>query len=157
MTAAASPSPRQTSRILLWLLCVIYGAVFVYAGVLKLSNPMTFLDDIRSFRILPDPFAAWLALGLPWLEILAGLAVITGVLRSGGLVCLNVLLVVFLLAILSAMGRGLELSCGCFGSSDQVSDYTQLIVRDLVLLVMGFVAWWLLLREEFDREPPLSE
>ncbi len=122
------------------LLCFIFGAIFIYAGALKASNPIAFLDDVRSFQLLPDPFAAWLALALPWLEILAGLAVVTGLLRPGGLLCLNVLLVIFLAAILISWARGLDLTCGCFGASGQISDYTQLIVRDLALLTLGVVA-----------------
>lgn len=129
-------------RLLRSLLCLVFGAVFIYAGALKAANPIAFLDDVRSFQILPDPFAAWLALGLPWLEIFAGLAVATGLLRSGGLLCLNGLLVVFLAAILISWWRGLDLTCGCFGSSGQLSDYTQLIVRDLALLTLGAAAWW---------------
>lgn len=119
------------------LLCLVFGAVFVYAGVLKAYNPMTFLDDVRSFQILPDPYAAWLALGLPWLEIFAGLAVVTGLYRSGGLLTLNLLLVIFLAAILLSWARGLDLSCGCFGGDAEASDYPVLIVRDLALLALG--------------------
>ena len=67
-----------------WLLEVLawaFGGIFVFSGWLKVEDPARFLVSVRSFHILPDPFAAWLALGLPWLEILAGLAVATGWLR----------------------------------------------------------------------------
>ena len=119
------------------LLCLTFGAVFLYAGAMKLRDPIAFLDDVRSFQILPDPFAAWLALGLPWLEILAALAVITGLLRPGGLAVLNGLLIVFLAAIALSWARGLDLSCGCFGGDPAASDYPTLLIRDLLLLVLG--------------------
>lgn len=125
------------------ILCLLFGAVFVYAGAVKAASPLTFLDDVRSFQLLPDPYAAWLALGLPWLEIFAGLAVATGLLRAGGLLCLNALLLVFLVAILISWARGLELSCGCFGGNVDVSNYAVLIVRDLALLALGGACWWL--------------
>ncbi len=125
------------------ILCLLFGAVFVYAGAVKAASPLTFLDDVRSFQLLPDPYAAWLALGLPWLEIFAGLAVATGLLRAGGLLCLNGLLLVFLVAILISWARGLELSCGCFGGNVDVSNYAVLIVRDLALLALGGACWWL--------------
>jgi putative oxidoreductase len=127
-------------RLLRSLLCLLFGAVFIYAGALKARDPMTFLDDVRSFQILPDPFAAWLALALPWFEILAGLAVITGLLRPGGLLSLNALLVVFLGAILLSWARGLDLSCGCFGDTS-ASDYPTLLLRDLALLALGLTCW----------------
>ena len=93
---------------MLWLnriLHLVFGGTFVYAGVVKAWSPMVFLDDIRSFEMLPDPYAALVAMFLPWLEILAGLAVITGWLRRGGVLVLNVSLVVFLVAILAAWAR----------------------------------------------------
>lgn len=128
---------------MIWLnriLHLAFGGVFVYAGVMKAWNPMVFLDDVRSFALLPDPYAALVAMFLPWLEIFAGLAVITGVMRKGGLLVLNGSLLVFLAAIGIAWVRGTDVRCGCFGgSSEATSNYVELIVRDLALLTLG--AW----------------
>ena len=125
-----------------WGFSVLLGAVFVYAGGLKVKDPTQFLFDVRSFNLLPDPLAAWLALLLPWVEILAGLAVITGWLRAGGLLLLNALLIVFLGVIALSWMRGLDISCGCFGGSPEASDYMALVIRDLVLLAAGGVCWF---------------
>lgn len=126
---------------MIWLtriLHLIFGGAFVYAGGMKAWNPMVFLDDVRSFALLPDPYAGLLALFLPWLEIFAGLAVITSVLRKGGLLVLNASLLVFLAAISIAWMRGTDIRCGCFGGSgDATSNYVELIVRDLALLALG--------------------
>ncbi|GEP44001.1 MauE/DoxX family redox-associated membrane protein [Brevifollis gellanilyticus] len=126
---------------MIWLtriLHLIFGGVFVWAGVVKAMEPMAFLDDIRSFEMLPDPYAGLLAMFLPWLEIFAGLAVITGWFRRGGLLLLNASLLVFLAAILISWYRGIDIRCGCFGSSGgATSNYIELIVRDLFLLALG--------------------
>lgn len=124
------------------LLHFFFGGVFVYAGLLKVMDPISFLDDIRSFDLLGDPWAAWLAMGLPWLEILAGLAVMSGFLRSGGMLILNGSLFIFLAAILISWWRGIDIRCGCFGHSDATSSYRDLILRDLLLLAAGFVLVW---------------
>lgn len=124
------------------LLHFFFGGVFVYAGILKAIDPMSFLDDIRSFDLLGDPWAAWLAMGLPWLEILAGLAVMSGFLRSGGMLILNASLVMFLIAISIAWWRGIDIRCGCFGHSDATSNYRDLILRDVLLLLAGVVLVW---------------
>lgn len=124
-----------------WLrlfLHLLFGGVFVYAGALKAWDPAAFVMDVRSFELLRDPLAAWLAMGLPWLEIFAGLAVMSGLLRAGGLLILNVTLVGFLIAILSAWARGLDIQCGCFGGGAGTTDYVELLVRDVVLLALGF-------------------
>lgn len=124
------------------LLHFFFGGVFVYAGILKAVDPMSFLDDVRSFDLLSDPWAAWLAMGLPWLEIFAGLAVMSGLLRSGGLLLLNVSLLLFLGAISIAWWRGIDIRCGCFGHQDATSSYRDLILRDLLLVAAGIVLVW---------------
>ena len=124
------------------LLHFFFGGVFVYAGILKVMDPLSFLDDIRSFDLLGDPWAAWLAMGLPWLEILAGLAVMSGVLRSGGLLILDGSLVIFLAAISLSWWSGIDIRCGCFGHADATSNYYDLILRDLLLLIAGVVLAW---------------
>jgi uncharacterized membrane protein YphA (DoxX/SURF4 family) len=127
-----------------WLLEVLawaFSLVFIYSGWLKVRDPAAFLVAIRSFHILPDPFAAWLALALPWLEILAGLAVLTGWLRSGGLLMLNVSLVIFAVALASAWVRGLDVECGCFGSGRGATGIRDALLRDAVLLAVGLWLW----------------
>ncbi|MBL9145776.1 MAG: hypothetical protein JNM99_19005 [Verrucomicrobiaceae bacterium] len=131
---------------ILRVLAVVFGGTFVYAGVVKALDPGLFLIDVRSFDMLPDPYAAWLSISLPWLEIFAGLAVVIGVFRASGLLILNVLLVVFFIAIGWAWHRGIDIKCGCFGKSDAASNYTWLFTRDGILLALGAVTSWLEIR-----------
>ncbi|MEI6535022.1 MAG: MauE/DoxX family redox-associated membrane protein [Verrucomicrobiaceae bacterium] len=120
----------------------IFGGVFIFSGYVKVRDPQLFLMQIRGFHLLPDPFAAWLALGLPWLEIFCGAAVITGVLRRGGLLLLGMALVTFLAVLSFAWATGLDIECGCFGSAVKTSLRVELLI-DLVLLGMCI---WLLRR-----------
>ncbi len=133
---------------ILRVLAVVFGGVFIYAGVLKASDPGLFLIDVRSFDMLPDPYAAWLAISLPWLEIFAGLAVVIGVFRASGLLVLNLLLIVFFIAIGWAWHRGIDIKCGCFGKTgaDVISNYTWLFTRDGILLALGAITSWLEVR-----------
>ena len=120
------------------ILHLLFGGVFIYAGAMKAWDPGVFLMDVRSFDLLPDPYAAWLALFLPWLEIFSGLAVISGLFRKGGLLVLNASLIIFLMAIIISWYRGINIQCGCFGDTgDAASNYVQLIVRDVLLLALG--------------------
>lgn len=82
---------------------------------------------------------------LALLEIFAGLAVVTGVFRSSGLLILNALLVIFFIAIGWAWHRGIDIKCGCFGKTgpDVISNYTWLFTRDGILLALGAVTSWL--------------
>lgn len=127
---------RMIQRGLLWF----FGALFVYAGWLKARDPGVFLIGIRSYQMLPDPFAAWLSLMLPWVEIFAGLAVITGWLRRGGLLILNGMLVVFAIVLSLAWFRGLDIDCGCFGGGGKTT-LVEGMIRDVALLALGAWLW----------------
>jgi putative oxidoreductase len=143
--APVASSPRPWSSCLILVLAWLFGLLFIWTGWSKVQDPAQFLVNIRNFRLLPDPFAAWLALGLPWLEIFAGLAVLTGWLRQGGLLLLNTALVIFAIALISAWMRGLDIECGCFGGKHTVAEA---LVRDAVLLAVGL---WLAFMQRRGR------
>ena len=126
------------------LLALAFGTVFLYAGVMKAKDPGLFLISVRSFQLLPDPYAAWVALALPWLEIFAGTAVIIGLVRQGGALLLNIAIVGFIIGIGLAWFRGIDIDCGCLGGAGAKSNnYGWLIARDVVLLAMGNAVMWL--------------
>ncbi|MDB6138925.1 MAG: hypothetical protein JWO94_1997 [Verrucomicrobiaceae bacterium] len=135
------------------LAALFFGGVFVYAGVLKLRDPLLFQKDIESFDLLGDPWTAMIADFLPWMELLAGLAVITGLRRSGGLLLLNLSLVVFLGAVGSAWQRGLNIDCGCFGGAAVTPGYLELCIRDGLLLALGLALQW---KETQASRTPIS-
>lgn len=130
----------MNSRHTRWLVRGIFAAVFAFAGILKVADPIQFLADIRTFQLVRDPFAAAIALGLPWLEIFAALAVFVGFGRAGGLLVLNALLIVFLAILSLTWWRGLDPSCGCFGAFGGESIFVAM-VRDGVLLMLGSMLW----------------
>lgn len=129
--------PRTIPGIIALMLRMALGALFVWTGWVKVQDPTEFLFSIRSFHLLPDPWAAWVAMGLPWLEIAAGAALVTGLLVEGGLAVIAGMLAVFLWAIIYSWQRGLDINCGCFGGDGGTSDYNDLIRRDVVLLSLS--------------------
>jgi uncharacterized membrane protein YphA (DoxX/SURF4 family) len=115
------------------------GALFVYAGVMKLGDPAAFAVDIRHYRILPHPGAVALALYLPWLEVVTGACMAAGKWSRGALIILGALMVLFTGALLSAWVRGLDISCGCFGTANATAGYPIHLFRDVVIL--GAIGW----------------
>lgn len=116
--------------LLRWLVAII----FIFAGVTKLSHPEMFARAIDNYRILPYLPVTLLAIVLPWLEIFGGMFLIIGKWQRGAALTLLMLTFMFLIAISSAMLRGLDISCGCFSTSMEGTKigYTRLI-EDLVL------------------------
>lgn len=127
----------------------LLGGLFLYAGASKLADPAAFQIDIYNFALLPWAAAALAALYLPWLEIVCAGALIAGKQAAGLL--LAALMVVFTLAIAVAWARGLEISCGCFGTTDGPTNYPLKLAENGAILT-GLAAWlWLDVRTRLFR------
>lgn len=131
------------NRWVLLLLRFVVGGVFVYAGILKLFNPQAFADSIATFQILPPITINLVAMALPPLEILAGGMVVLGLSVARAASVLAILTWAFMMALLQAGLRGLEVDCGCFGGGEP-SVWTPWIalMRNGILLAG---CWWLAL------------
>lgn len=137
----ASRNPAAIALVLRLLL----GAVFVWAGTVKILDSQDFLVSLYSYQIeLPETLLRLVAVVLPWIEVICGLTVILGIWQDAGLDLIGLLLVIFILATGQAWVRGLEISCGCFGSMVEETSFLGSVgfafFRNLVLL---FVAVYL--------------
>jgi putative oxidoreductase len=112
---------------------LVLAGTFVYAGVIKLYQPDTFLADIESYRMMPYSLAWLVAFYLPPLEIISGLALLWPRTRMPASLILIGMMLVFIVAITVAWARGLNISCGCFGTSAEETNYLWLIARDLLI------------------------
>lgn len=126
---------------LVFLASLAFGVLFLWSGVLKIKDPISFAEAIRNFRIVGDPIAPALAHFLPWLEVFAGLAVMIDRTREGAAALLTLLLLGFTLGIAIAWSRGLEIACGCFGS-EELTNYPVKIAQNLGLIAWGAGLWW---------------
>ena len=130
MTSAESNIPQFVWRIV----GVIVGGIFIYAGVIKVLDPIQFGIDIDNYKILPWFVSVRLAFYLPWLEIFCGLALIFRFLYRGGLSILAALTTVFIVATVAAKVRGLDITCGCFGHVSKNWSFPQHLALDLAIL-----------------------
>jgi len=113
---------------------LVVGGIFIYAGAIKVLDPVRFARDIDNYKILPWTIAAGLAFYLPWLEIFCGVALIARHLYLGGLSVLIALVCVFTVATIAAKVRGLDITCGCFGHASQHWSFGGHLALDLVIL-----------------------
>jgi uncharacterized membrane protein YphA (DoxX/SURF4 family) len=93
---------------------IILGVVFVFAGVEKTADPGTFAASISGYQIVEGSAALVMGTLLPWLELLCGLGLLLGLYLRGSSLLTLVMLFGFTLAVLSALWRGLDISCGCY-------------------------------------------
>jgi uncharacterized membrane protein YphA (DoxX/SURF4 family) len=134
--------PDYLYTYLYHLLRLALGGLFVYAGLIKLLDPRAFAHAIAQFDLAPDQVLPVLAVGLPALEVLAGLGLILE--RRGSLTTITILLGLFLLTLSYAVWMEMDIDCGCF-TVDEINAKTGVktaLVRDLFMAAaLSFLFW----------------
>jgi uncharacterized membrane protein YphA (DoxX/SURF4 family) len=129
-----SYQPSAARRSVWRIVDFVVAGIFIYAGVLKVLDPVQFASDIDNYKILPWPISVALAFYLPSLEIFCGLALVVRLLYRGALSILTALIVVFTLATVAAKVRGLDITCGCFGHASQHWSFPAHLATNLGIL-----------------------
>ena len=123
---------------------IALGIVFVVSALPKLADPPSFAHMIYNYRILPGGMVNLFALVLPWLELLAGVALLLGLWTRSSAALVGLLLVVFTAAISFNLYRKNAIDCGCFdvtavgrSVAERLSDMRRDILRDLGVLALA--------------------
>jgi uncharacterized membrane protein YphA (DoxX/SURF4 family) len=141
---------------------IALGAIFAAAALPKIADPPSFAHMIYNYRLAPGGLINAMALMMPWIEILSGIALITGIWRRTAATLIGALLVVFMIAIGINLSRDHAVSCGCFDLSATTRTHDQLIddmrfviVRDTgMLLMVGQILWSAARRSTLPAETP---
>ncbi|MGH9315748.1 MAG: MauE/DoxX family redox-associated membrane protein [Thermoanaerobaculia bacterium] len=119
------------------------GAIFVVAAIPKIADPPAFAHMIYNYRLVPGVVVNVMALVLPWVELMAGLALFVGVWKRTATGVTGLLLLVFLVALSVNLARGNPVNCGCFGvhakeksRPELVDEMRWTILRDIAILGM---------------------
>ena len=140
----------DASGLPLLIVRLLLGGIFIYMGVHKVQDPVSFLKLIRQYEMLPESppyFLNGSAIVLPWLEIICGAALILGMYIRGSAAILAIMLCVFTPAIfIRAMSihatqgtpfMEIEFDCGC--GAGIVVIWTKLL-KNLGLLAIALLA-----------------
>ena len=147
--STALTHPWLTIRVQLAL-----GIFFVVAALPKLGDPPSFAHMVYNYRIVPGALINLMALTMPWIELLCGLALILGIWKDAARTIIALLLLVFIVAISINLMRNNAIDCGCFdvtaaGKSheERIADMHFVVIRDLGMLLMCAQLWWARRRE----------
>ena len=116
--------------------CGFVALVWLVAGVVKLIDPASFARDIGHYRLVPAVVAVALSVYLPWLEIALGVGLCLPRTHNAARWLSFALLGVFCGALVSALVRGLDVRCGCFGLETGEGDQALwfALARDLLMI-----------------------
>ncbi|MBB4907431.1 MauE/DoxX family redox-associated membrane protein [Actinophytocola algeriensis] len=142
----ARPSVRALDLIGL-LVRVGLAAVWLVSGAIKVSDLNQTYIAVQAYDLLPAGAVSVVAAGLPFLELVLGVLVLTGLGTRVVAIVSGIVLLAFIGGVAQSWARGLTIDCGCFGGGGQVTAgetrYPQEIARDIGFLLL---AVWLTVR-----------
>lgn len=117
----------------------ILGGVFIYASYHKILFPEAFAKIIYGYYLFPDVSINLIAIFLPFVECVAGGALLLGIYPRSAAVIINGTLFCFIIAIGINIVRGHEFDCGCFsfGERGYTSSAEELFLRDIGYFLIG--------------------
>jgi len=128
---------------------IALGVFFVAAALPKIVDPPSFAHMVYNYRIVPGAAINLMALVMPWIELLSGLALILGIWTGTARTIVAALLATFIIAISINLARHNAIDCGCFDVSvagktreERLADMHLVILRDAGMLLMCAQLWW---------------
>jgi uncharacterized membrane protein YphA (DoxX/SURF4 family) len=147
-------SDALESRWLTIRVQIALGIFFVAASLPKLVDPPSFAHMVYNYRIVPGALINLMALTMPWIELLCGLALVLGIWKDAARSIIAAMLLIFIVGISINLMRNNAIDCGCFdvtaaGKSheERIADMHFVVIRDLGMLLMCAQMWWARKRE----------
>lgn len=119
---------------MLFFMRIVLGGLFAFAASTKILAPAALADAIGKFEMVPDAVLMEAAVILIWFEMICGVFMLLGLWTRAATIVICGMLAVFLAGMIAAVVRGLDISCGCFGSFFETDVGWKSILRTIVLL-----------------------
>jgi len=122
----------------------VLGLTFIYASYSKILEPTAFAKIIYGYDLFPAILINLLAIILPFVELIAGMALIFGFYPRSAVLIVNVLLLAFIVSLSINIVRGHEFDCGCFAiNADGQSTFSgPLLIRDVIYFALGIYVFF---------------
>ncbi len=123
-----------------YLLRLGFGALMIIASLDKIANPFAFAEAVENYRIIGQDLSHWTAVWLPFLELMTGLLLISGIWLKAAVGINALLMSAFFIFVFQAWARGLDIHCGCFdlGGEGKIG-----VLKILENTAMAAGAWYL--------------
>lgn len=121
---------------------LLIGGMYIYASFYKVIEPGSFAKSIWYYHLVPGSMINLMAIVLPWLELVVGIALIVGVAYRGAVLWANLMLVVFIVALVTTIARGIDIDCGCFRAAASGTHSAWLaMLFDVGAMFLGAQLW----------------
>jgi uncharacterized membrane protein YphA (DoxX/SURF4 family) len=126
---------------------IAIGCMFIYSSLPKIRHPYDFLSSVYSYELVGPKLGMFVAMTLPWLEVIVGVCLVGGVFVSGALLASMAMAAMFTVVLSSAMYHNLNITCGCFGASaTEIVGISTLLRAAIIGLLSMFAYFWVIFR-----------
>ena len=139
-------------RRVVWCVRWALGIVFIVSALGKIADPGAFAGEIAAYRLLPAHVVNLFAIAMPWVELLVGLSLVNAIAPKSGALLAGLMGLVFVVAVASAMARGLNIECGCISVVKSKVGWKH-IGADVLLVALSAVV---LMQPPGTRQPPVA-
>jgi len=98
-----------------WIATWIIGLAFLVAGFPHWSNAYYFLGSVYAYKLVEPGIGQIIAMTMPVIQLVLALCFLTRTFLDASHLATLFLLICFVTVQTSALVRGLDISCGCFG------------------------------------------
>lgn len=129
------------NKNVLFVIRAFIALLFIITGAGKIADPQQFSMAILKYRIFDLFFANIIAIYIPWFELVVGVLLLFGSYIKENIIFIDLMLIFFNVLIITAIIRGLNIDCGCYGAAGamqvgftKLAENFGLIALSLVLL-----------------------
>jgi len=131
------------------IIALLFVILFLYTGASKLMEYDVFKEQIATSPIL-EPFAQWIAWGLPLSEFVVAILLFFPRWRLQGLYAALGLMLLFTCYIIAILSFDKQLPCSCGGVIELLSWKGHLVFNS-VLILLAFTGVWLARQTQKDN------
>lgn len=132
-----SMTDKLNNKYVLLFVRLFLSFIFIYSGIVKISDLQGFSISVYNYRLLPDFLINFVAVILPWIEVCAGILLLFGISVKENTFIILGMISIFTLAIGISMIRGLDIDCGCFGTDDGTRVGIQKLIENIFLIILS--------------------
>ncbi len=106
-------------KVLYYVLRFGFGILLIFSSWHKIRSPFEFAEAVQNYRIFGEGLSRWAAVWVPYLEILTGLLLISGIWIDAAVLMNAFFMLVFLILVAQAYFRNLDIQCGCYAFDEE--------------------------------------
>ena len=129
---------RAVFQVILFLIVAVVSITFIISSFLHLQNPYQFFVTILRYDLVDNSFAMPLAVLLPAVQLVTGIWLLMRRHLIVPALLSTLFCATFCLLHIVTILRGLDISCGCFGTFSEVVTW-KTVVRDFCLATGALV------------------